>query len=87
MIFNTENYQQFTIIIICISFLISILLLLIIKPIWIKEVNKATGSETIYIPLLLLYSFLFSILIGILTFIILYKNNTKTTNFSSIYGV
>jgi len=41
------------------------------------EVNKNTGISSIYFPLLLLYSGLFSIIIGVIVFLI-FTNDDKS---------
>ena len=80
---DTNNIKQLTIITIILSFILCLLILFIIKPICILEVNKNTGAKSIYIPLLLLYSTLFSLVAGTIVFLI-YGNHKK--NISGVYG-
>jgi hypothetical protein len=73
------NSKQITIISIVVSFVLSLILLAIIKPIWIMQVNKKSGSSSIYTPLLLLYSILFANITGIVVFIMVNRKNEETS--------
>lgn len=73
------NSKQITIISIVVSFVLSLILLAIIKPIWIMQVNKKSGSSSIYTPLLLLYSILFANIVGIVVFIMVNRKNEETS--------
>lgn len=68
-----NNPKQFSLFAILISFIVFSVILYLSKPIWILQVNKKTSDESIYTPLLLLYSFLFAIITGIITFILTNK--------------
>lgn len=68
-----NNPKQFSLFAILISFIVFSVILYLSKPIWILQVNKKTSDESIYTPLLLLCSFLFAIITGIITFILTNK--------------
>ena len=76
---DLTNSKQITIIGIVVSFVFSLILLAIIKPIWIMQVNKKSGSSSIYTPLLVLYSILFANIIGIVVFIMVNRKNEETS--------
>ena len=44
------------------------------------EVNKNTGISSVYFPLLILYSGLFSIIIGIIVFLIFTTDDNQITD-------
>lgn len=69
------NFDKKFVIAISLSFLISCIFFIIIKPIWILQINKKTGTQSIYKPLLFLYSFLISLIVGITT--LCFKNKPK----------
>ena len=71
-----NNPKKFSLFVILASFVFFIVLLYLVKPIWILQVNKKTSDESIYTPLLMLYSFLFANIAGIIAFIFI--NNNKT---------
>lgn len=68
-----NNPKQFSIMVILISFIVFAILLYLSKPIWILQVNKKTSDESIYTPLLFLYSLLFANIAGIIAFILTNK--------------
>ncbi len=87
MIIDIKNSTHICILSIIVSFFICAILLRLIKPICVMEVNKNTGISSIYFPLLLLYSGLFSIIIGVIVFLIFTTDNksiSKETAFT--YG-
>jgi len=75
-----NNPKQFSLFVILISFIVFSGILYLSKPIWILQVNKKTSDESIYTPLLLLYSFLFAIITGIITFTLTNKKQPLPKN-------
>jgi hypothetical protein len=82
---DKNNPIQIATLSIVISFVLSIILLLLWKPIWIKQVNKKTGYNSVYVPLLLLYSILFSFVCGTIVFLFLIKNDDNINNKESSF--
>ena len=83
---EVNSPKQISIVVILISFIFFIVVLSTIKPIWIKQINKKTGSNTIYLPLLFLYSCLFAIISGIISFIITNKKPTEVAKSTFSYS-
>lgn len=83
---EVNSPKQISIVVILISFIFFIVVLSTIQPIWIKQINKKTGSNTIYLPLLLLYSCLFAIIAGIIAFIITNKKPTEVAKSTFSYS-
>jgi hypothetical protein len=83
---EVNNPKQISIIVILISFIFFTVVLSIKPPIWIIQINKKTGSQTIYLPLLLLYSSLFAIILGIIAFIITNKKTTEVVKSAFSYA-
>ena len=77
---DKKNSTQICILSIIVSFFICSILLRLTKPIWIMEVNKNTGISSVYFPLLILYSGLFSIIIGIIVFLIFTTDDNQITD-------
>jgi len=82
---DIKNYTQLCILSIIVSFFVSAILLRLIKPIWIMEVNKNTGISSIYFPLLILYSCLFSLIIGVIVFLIFTTDDNKIIDKESAF--
>ena len=75
---DIKNSTQICILSIIVSFFLCAILLRLSKPIWIMEVNKNTGISYVYFPLLVLYSGLFSVIIGIIVFLIFTTDDNKS---------
>lgn len=82
---DINNPKQFSIQVILVSFIIFVILLYLAKPIWILQVNKKTSDESIYFPLLFLYSFLFANIAGIIAFILTNKKKPLVLKEGSFY--
>ena len=83
---DIKNSTQICILSIIVSFFLCAILLRLSKPIWIMEVNKNTGISYVYFPLLVLYSGLFSVIIGVIAFLIFTTDDNKSKETSFTYG-
>ena len=81
---DKKNPIQICIISIIASFILCIIVMLLTKPICIIQVNKKSGISFIYVPLLLLYSAIFSLIFGIIVF--LFFTSNEQNDIKETYG-
>jgi hypothetical protein len=75
---DKNNHIQLSIISIAISFILCVVIFLLSKPMCIQQVNRKTGTSSIYYPLLILYSALFSFVVGIIVFLTIMKSSEQS---------